>query len=251
VLVAVERAGTRGCSLEALPVRLGIPPDEVERVVAALGQAAVARVGQRLLARRHLDQAMTTIERAVAEHHRRARLEPGMSKEQVRRAVSEPELADRALQELIQRGAVVAERTWVRLPSWTGELDPADRVRVDGVRNALRGAGFEGVRPADMASASGDVPTVALVEFVVRRGQAVRIGDRFLDSDIVQEAVAAVGEVIAATGQCGPAQIRERLGLTRKFSIPLLEWMDGQGYTVRQGDTRIAGPRLTGGSGTS
>jgi selenocysteine-specific elongation factor len=35
-----------------------------------------------------------------------------------------------------------------------------------------------------------------------------------------------------------PSAVRERLGISRKFLIPLLEWADGKGLTVRIGDVR-------------
>ena len=35
-----------------------------------------------------------------------------------------------------------------------------------------------------------------------------------------------------------PSAVRERLGISRKFLIPLLEWADGKGLTVRVGDVR-------------
>jgi len=42
-------------------------------------------------------------------------------------------------------------------------------------------------------------------------------------------------------GQAGPivpAAVRDRLGVTRKYLIPLLEWADGRGITVREGEGR-------------
>jgi len=35
-----------------------------------------------------------------------------------------------------------------------------------------------------------------------------------------------------------PAEIRDRLGISRKFMIPLLEWADAKGITERVGDQR-------------
>jgi hypothetical protein len=32
--------------------------------------------------------------------------------------------------------------------------------------------------------------------------------------------------------------VRDRLGISRKYLIPLLEWADGRGITVRVGDVR-------------
>ncbi|HEV2070904.1 MAG TPA: SelB C-terminal domain-containing protein, partial [Acidimicrobiales bacterium] len=40
------------------------------------------------------------------------------------------------------------------------------------------------------------------------------------------------------------AQIRDALGTSRKFLLPLLALLDGQGITRRRGDLRVAGPRL-------
>jgi len=42
--------------------------------------------------------------------------------------------------------------------------------------------------------------------------------------------------------------LRDRLGLTRKYLIPLLEWADRRGITRRSGDARTLA-RLTAGSG--
>ncbi len=34
------------------------------------------------------------------------------------------------------------------------------------------------------------------------------------------------------------ADFRDHFGLTRKYAVPLLEWLDAGGYTVRNGDVR-------------
>jgi selenocysteine-specific elongation factor len=38
-----------------------------------------------------------------------------------------------------------------------------------------------------------------------------------------------------------PGQVRDRLGISRKFLIPLLEWSDARGITVRAGEGRRLG----------
>ena len=40
------------------------------------------------------------------------------------------------------------------------------------------------------------------------------------------------------------AAFRELSGLTRKLGIPMLEYLDQTGVTVRKGDIRVAGPAL-------
>jgi hypothetical protein len=34
------------------------------------------------------------------------------------------------------------------------------------------------------------------------------------------------------------ANFRDHFGLTRKYAVPFLEWLDNEGHTVRQGDGR-------------
>ncbi|HXS22774.1 MAG TPA: SelB C-terminal domain-containing protein, partial [Gemmatimonadales bacterium] len=43
---------------------------------------------------------------------------------------------------------------------------------------------------------------------------------------------------IGRGGDIQPAAIRERLGISRKYLIPLLEWADARGITIRAGDIR-------------
>jgi selenocysteine-specific elongation factor len=40
------------------------------------------------------------------------------------------------------------------------------------------------------------------------------------------------------------ADVREALGTTRKWAVPLLAHLDATGVTRRRGDLRVAGPRL-------
>ncbi|WP_419943897.1 selenocysteine-specific translation elongation factor [Candidatus Poriferisodalis sp.] len=62
-------------------------------------------------------------------------------------------------------------------------------------------------------------------------------------------AIDAAAERIAALLSSQPdgvtvAEIREELGTTRKYALPLVGYLDRTGVTRRRGDLRIAGPRL-------
>ncbi len=71
---------------------------------------------------------------------------------------------------------------------------------------------------------------------------------RYYHPDALDEMVRIASETVQRHGEATPAQFREALGLTRKFLIPFLEWLDQQGFTVRTGDVRRPGVRLTKGS---
>jgi selenocysteine-specific elongation factor len=60
---------------------------------------------------------------------------------------------------------------------------------------------------------------------------------RYYASSQLERFVAVLRE-IGSAGDITPAGVRDQLGLSRKFAIPLLEWADGQGITRRVGDAR-------------
>jgi selenocysteine-specific elongation factor len=77
-----------------------------------------------------------------------------------------------------------------------------------------------------------------VVEAAAREGTVVRIApDLVVAPSLVDRAVVLV-RANAATGVTVSA-VREALGTSRKFAVPLVEWMDRQGYTRREGDLRF------------
>lgn len=70
------------------------------------------------------------------------------------------------------------------------------------------------------------------------------------------DAIGAAAQVVATVLDTSPdgftmSQLREALGVSRKFAVPLATELDARGITRRRGDLRIAGPRLSGGAATA
>ncbi len=89
---------------------------------------------------------------------------------------------------------------------------------------------------------------------LVRRGDVIeREGVCFARSAVDAAARRIAGLLESRPDGVTVSEIRQELGTTRKFVMPLLAQLDGTGLTRRRGDRRIAGPRLAlpqhGGSG--
>ena len=83
------------------------------------------------------------------------------------------------------------------------------------------------------------------VRELVKRGVIVEQDGVFFAASTLVAARSAVAEMLADQPEgVTVAEVRERLETTRKYALPLLAWLDGQGATRRRGDVRIAGPRL-------
>lgn len=76
-----------------------------------------------------------------------------------------------------------------------------------------------------------------------KQGLVRRVGaDFYFDA----AALAAFEQAVRARLSAGPAtaaELKDAMGTSRKYAIPLLEYFDAQGITRREGDTRVLGAR--------
>jgi selenocysteine-specific elongation factor len=81
---------------------------------------------------------------------------------------------------------------------------------------------------------------------LVRRGDVVRSDDGvyFADAAIAQAARAVAQLLERSPEGVTMSSVRDHLGTTRKYALPLMTLLDARGMTRRRGDVRIAGPRL-------
>jgi selenocysteine-specific elongation factor len=83
------------------------------------------------------------------------------------------------------------------------------------------------------------------VRDLVRAGVVVERDGFFFSASAVDAAARVVAGVLASSPEGVTAsRLREALGTSRKFLLPLLSHLDATGVTRRRGDVRIAGPRL-------
>lgn len=80
---------------------------------------------------------------------------------------------------------------------------------------------------------------------LVRRGEVVEVDGVAFGAGAIEQACDVVrGLLEEHPDGVTVAQIRDGLGTSRKYVLPLLAHLDGTGRTRRRGDLRIAGPRL-------
>jgi selenocysteine-specific elongation factor len=91
---------------------------------------------------------------------------------------------------------------------------------------------------ADAMQQSGAGPE--LVRALAQRGDLVRLSNEIaFTKDAYLKAVALVRELIAATGSVTVAQLRDRMGASRRPVLALLEHLDAERLTRRVGDERV------------
>ncbi|GBC87371.1 Selenocysteine-specific elongation factor [bacterium HR12] len=234
-LLVGERGAVREADLLALAGGVPRPEDPTVRAgewwLSAELLAAAERAATDLLARVHAERP----------------LEPGEDLARFREALAralevpgpvrspDPALVEAAIEALLARGTLVREGTAVRLPSHR----PALAERAEELERLV----------AAVADAEPTPPTVPellaaghpreVLDAAVRAGLLVRISPEIvLTPALVERALAE----IRAAGPAGltVSALRQRLGTSRKYAVPLVEHLDARRLTRRVGDVRVA-----------
>lgn len=219
---------------------LGWPPAELARQAAA--RPDVALVGARWIwspaaERRVADRVREVVE----EYHRQHPLRAGWPRDRQRQAF--PAWDARLFgQWLAGVDGLVAEGDIVRRTTFRRELDAEQAGWREAILDHARQRGLE---PPDTESLVARLAAPAdeardLVEWLVAAGDLVRLdAELVMEAGVYGRAVERVRDAIAQKGPLGTAALRDVLGTTRKYAVPILERMDAARVTRREGDVRV------------
>jgi len=236
--------------LADLPGLAAIAPDHLAAALAASAQVSEgmrgaeppAVVTSRTLAwtgEAWATAAAAAIE-AVEGQHRADPSAPGLPAQTARAAARAPgwpaAAGNEVVEALVAGGRLVADGPALRTPGHGVRLDPAQRALRARVEAALDEAGVGLLGDRALADLGADRKATALL---VRLGVLVPIAPGgYLGRAALEGAVAALRRSFTDGRPFAASEAREALGTTRRTLIPLLEYLDRTGVTVRQGDLR-------------
>lgn len=244
VAEAVERAGLTPVHPQKIAQELGMPLTEVAELFRQLKEEGelIPIEAETALHRHRLDAASHLVTGTLSAHHEAQPMRSGMSREELRSRLSRQMDAkgfNLVLGRLDAAGTLVSEGGRVRLARhearFTEEQERArEALKAGLLRDPFNAPSFEELK-------NGLPPRVAqeVWEALIDNGIVVRIAaDVFLHRQAVHTAIEKVRAHLAEHGQMTAAQFRDLLGTTRKYAVPLLEYLDAQRVTRRVGDTR-------------
>ena len=245
LLAFAEEKGVHGLRAADLEARSRLPAAEVEELARGLEEAGRIRILSFdplfLVARDSLDFLEARILEFVGDYHERQPGRSGAPLEEVRTrfGVSGPVLR-LATSGLVRRGRLRLEDGAACLPGFRIPLTSEEEtVLADLERLAYEGEfyarGLEEIRKKFRLTPSR---FETLLTVLAERKKFIRGKDGFyLSAQWLDEVIAKV------RGHAGPelsvADFKALTGLSRKFSIPLLELLDEKGVTRRVGASRV------------
>lgn len=229
-----DEAGAAGVSVRELPVRLGVMPRDVEPLLAIVDGW---RVGGRLLSVSARDRLTRAAHSMLEGYHAEHPLEPGAPLQWLRSRLDAPdEVATAILSLLTASGDIVATNGVVASATFAPALDAAHSALRDAMLAVLERAGIEPPSLDELAAALGATSdgVLELARWLAREGLVVAVEPgRYFARIAVDGLHARMAGGMAGEEEYSPGELRDLLGLTRKFLIPFLEYCDREGYTVR------------------
>jgi selenocysteine-specific elongation factor len=241
----VEEAGAPGVEATTLAARVTVPlPALLEGLQAREDVVAFGRDPVTLVATTVLSSLAESAEARLRDFHGARRLDAGMPREELRRrafARAPDGVFETVLERLVREGRARVSGDTVALAAHTVQFTAEEsRVR-DALLSAARAAGLAGVDLAHPPAGLG--ADARLLEkmgrSLVAEGAVRRVGDMVVESGRLEALRADVRQRWPAGTRLDVAAFKDMTGLSRKYVIPLLEYLDRERVTRRTGADRF------------
>lgn len=225
-----------------------LEPSEVADVLKSLegaDQLIDVRVSAQRVIRMHVDAFadwQIRINEALKQLHTSSPLAAGFSRQDIAtamRSANDVALITAMIDVAIKRKTLAADDQLVALPGAAPQLSKKQRAMRDTIIDSYRTAGF---KPPDSDKVV-DAPIKEIrkmLELCVAQGKLVHLGSGFyLHSDAESSVRERVTGALAGSDGLTTSEIREALDTSRKYVIPIVEYLDRIGVTKRVGDKRV------------
>jgi selenocysteine-specific elongation factor len=242
----VRHAGGSGVRVGPLSGRVAFGPERLRSLLGALqGSGRIVAIDRDWFVHpESLDRLRALVVAALEQFHRASPLRPGMSREELRgrAGAADERVFAHLLIGLEGEGVVRTDRDKVRLASHEVRLSREQQSAADRLEQDYLTAAAAPPSPEEAlarAGLSGDEEH-ELFQVLIEGRRLVRVKDSLYFHtealDAIQHKLVAL---LRERKEIGPGDIKDLLGISRKYAIPLLEFFDSRRVTARVGERRV------------
>jgi selenocysteine-specific elongation factor len=242
----LKQAGAAGARAADLRARTAFGPERLRELLDGLQKAgAIVAVDREWYLHREANDRLRSQTLGLLEaFHAENPLRAGISREELRSRAgnAQERVFDQLLTSLEAERVVRSEKDQVRLNSHVIRLNSEQQKVVSGLDADFLRAGAAPPSPEEALAKLGVKGTEKheLFQLLVAERRLLRVkAALYFHAD----ALAAIQDKLIASfkekKEMGPADVKDLLGITRKYAIPLMEYFDAQRITVRQGERRV------------
>jgi selenocysteine-specific elongation factor len=242
----IARRTDHGISLEALVAETGMRPEMILKVLEPdLAKRSVLHLGDLLVHGPNLFGLGLFMTSTVTDFHRDNPLVPGISKELLREqtGLSIPkEIFAEALNQLTLEKKLQVAGELVSLAGRSVQMKDEEAESKATIEKAFAMAGLKVPALKEvLAEVKVDKARAQrLVALLLREGTLVKLSDDLVfHRDALGGLKQSMAEQKRSSDKIDVAKFKDMTGISRKYAIPLLEWLDRERVTRRVGDARV------------
>ena len=236
---------TKPVSAARLTERFGLMQGEAEERLRRLAEAGDAVVLSEsppvVISSGHLKLATDGILGELEEAHRRSPLSDGFQIEMLRKGLprgTDESIFRAAIEYLEREGKIRVGSGQVALSKHQVELSSEEQNIINKITGAFRAAGTAPPSASGVIAEQRSPGAKKLFKLLVARGELVKIADDlYYHRGVLDEVVSTIRKKVTEESFSVP-EFKDWFGISRKYAIPLLEYLDAARITYRDGDAR-------------
>ncbi len=245
-------AGASGITFSQLQTRTGIRADVLRSAIdQVIKNGNILNSNGLYIIKRELENLADSLKKKIEEFHRSEPLAKGMPREQARDALFSflpNEVFQSAIEALAEAGVIAVDKDILRLVSHRAELSPAETALRKKLTDRYRMAGLEVAKLDEVIAESVSETAFSpqqvrkFFQLLIDAGEITRVTEDFyFSSDAINKLIVDLRRAAADSGDrvIDIPKFKEIAGVSRKYAIPLLEYLDREHVTARVGDKRV------------
>ncbi len=244
-LYHIKKGGYGGMAMDMLTILLGVDRETVTHITDELkNKNMVKGIGRFFVDMEKFLEYKGILKQHVLEFHQKNPLKIGISKEELRTKLPkiEPIIFQTAIEESLEEGLIRVEQDKVIGTASTGSIGNGLDSLEEEIIAKLEAYGLTPPNLKEFAQEikNTEKQTKDILERLVHKKKVVRVkADLYLESNVVERLKDTVLVYLKEKGEMTPGDFRVLFNISRKYTIPILEYLDEIKLTIRVGDKRV------------
>jgi selenocysteine-specific elongation factor len=236
----VATRGAAGLAIKDVPTAMNLRPADATKLAT---QAGLIVCNQVLVAQAAFTEANTAVTRTVKAFHDANPLVAGISKEELRDRVKlGQDVFDSVLQKMAAQKKLEIAGEFVHLPGRGVVMKDEEAESKKIIEQAFASAGLKvpSLREVLTGVKVDKLRAQKIVTLLLRDKVLIKISDELVfHHNALTDLCQKIAALKSTTPRIDVARFKDMTGVSRKYAIPLLEYLDREHVTRRVGDERV------------
>jgi selenocysteine-specific elongation factor len=247
IAMKIKKAGINGMPVTTAEGWINADVPAIQNAVKALEQkSAIAQHESILIHSDAVNAIGASIDKILNAFHKQNSLKTGMPKEEVRAQLGFESQRLKIDQKIFNAltatmNNIVMDKDLMRLSAFKVSLSEVDKGLETKILNMLEQAGFQPPLKDELLTVLKMQPKQLddILKLMAKQGSLVRVNEiMYITKAVYEKIIDALKNFFSKKKEMTVAEFRDILNTSRKYALPILEYLDTQRITMRVGDAR-------------